>query len=543
MKSYHNSLFLFIAFFYSSVVFAGSYEFTFEHLPYTDKLPSNSITRIYHDKEGYMWFGSKDGLYRFDGYEVKVFRSNSSNPNRLTNNNIMCIAEDNLNRIWFGTTEGINILDKRNYSIRPYENPYIGRDRINSLCCDRKGNIWIGTNNNGIVRITPDGKISHYYASAQNKSKRVPGNSVTYIYLDRQGNIWAMFWHKGLVLYREKSDDFMILPLVGKNNNPFRVLQDKNNNYWIATWGDGLFSMELSRISSNPYTPVTILQNGKPAEISNVIYGMVQDPQVGYLWAVTYSGFNVLQITDKKTLKIIDSGSMFKDTYSKLFHEVAIDRHGNLWLGSVGEGIFHLNFNKPLVQTNTLSSIAKDLGFPPNVVRFCESADHKIYFVINRKGLYILNPETGVITRPATPEIRAMQSITAMQRIKRTGQIWICPATSDIYAISDKVEGSPVQKASVYHINKEITISYFFEDSKGDVWIGSNKGLFKKPVNGPIKIVNDNIENISVITEDRSGNIWIGSDKQGVFKIINSQNNRVAPQISAFNKKKRILAQ
>lgn len=530
-----KNLLLAIIFIYSSFIFAGSPRFTFEHYPYTDRLPSNSITRIYHDQEGYMWFGSKDGLYRFDGYDIKVFRSNSSNPDRLTNNNIMCITEDNQNRIWFGTTEGVNILDKGNYSIKPFDHPIIGRDRINTLCCDRKGNMWIGTNNNGIVRITAQGQVYQYKASGQNKRKSIPGNSVTYIYQDRQGNIWAMIWNKGLVLHREKSDEFVTLPPVGKKNNPFRVLQDNNNNYWIATWGDGLFSMDLSRLSSNPYTPVTVLQNGKPIEISKVVYGIVQDPQDGYLWAVTYSGFNVFQIADKRTLNIIDSEAMFKDSYSKLFHEVATDRQGNLWLGSVGEGIFHLNFNKPLVQTNALKSIAKELGFPPNVTRFCESADHKIYFDVNRLGLYILDPATGAITRPATPEVRAMQSITAMQHIKRTGEIWISPSSREIFVISDKIGNNTPQKVSVYRINKEITISYFLEDSKGNVWIGTNKGLFQKPVNGSIKVINENIENISVIEEDKSGNIWVGSDKQGLFEIVN-KNNGATPRISVFNK-------
>lgn len=63
-------------------------QLSFQHFPYVDQLPSNSINRLYNDKEGYMWFGTKDGLCRFDGYIVKVFRSSSTNQNRLTNNSI-----------------------------------------------------------------------------------------------------------------------------------------------------------------------------------------------------------------------------------------------------------------------------------------------------------------------------------------------------------------------------------------------------------------------------------------------------------------------
>jgi len=88
--------------------------FSFQHFPYIDRLPSNSINRLFNDKEGYLWFGSKDGLCRFDGYSIKIFRSSSTNPNRLTNNSVQTIAEDDYNRIWVGTLAGVNIIDKKN---------------------------------------------------------------------------------------------------------------------------------------------------------------------------------------------------------------------------------------------------------------------------------------------------------------------------------------------------------------------------------------------------------------------------------------------
>ena len=116
-------------------------QFSFEKFPYAEKLPSNSVIRIFQDKEGFMWFGTKDGLCRFDGYDVKVFRSSALTPGKLTSNEIRCIAEDNYQHLWVGTFEGINIVDKRNYSIKPFENKYIRKEWINSILNDSKGNI------------------------------------------------------------------------------------------------------------------------------------------------------------------------------------------------------------------------------------------------------------------------------------------------------------------------------------------------------------------------------------------------------------------
>ena len=90
---------------------AAGLPLSFERFQYNDKLPSNSVIRTFNDNDGYMWFGTKDGLCRFDGYDVKVFRSSAFTPGILTNNEIQCIAEDKNQRIWVGTFEGINIID------------------------------------------------------------------------------------------------------------------------------------------------------------------------------------------------------------------------------------------------------------------------------------------------------------------------------------------------------------------------------------------------------------------------------------------------
>ncbi|MFT3753238.1 MAG: two-component regulator propeller domain-containing protein [Paludibacter sp.] len=73
------SIFLFISIF-SSQAILSPVRFSFEKFSYNDKLPSNSVIRIYNDKEGYMWFGTKDGLCRFDGYDMKIFRSSALTP-------------------------------------------------------------------------------------------------------------------------------------------------------------------------------------------------------------------------------------------------------------------------------------------------------------------------------------------------------------------------------------------------------------------------------------------------------------------------------
>lgn len=83
-----------------------------------DKLPVKAIHRIFQDSEGYIWYGTFDGLCRYDGYDIKVYRSDLSNPNLLASNYITYIAEDHEKKIWFGTTNGLYTLDKSTQQIK-----------------------------------------------------------------------------------------------------------------------------------------------------------------------------------------------------------------------------------------------------------------------------------------------------------------------------------------------------------------------------------------------------------------------------------------
>ena len=513
-------------------------QLSFQHFPYVDQLPSNSINRLYNDKEGYMWFGTKDGLCRFDGYIVKVFRSSSTNQNRLTNNSIQYITEDDNNRLWVGTVEGINIIDKSNYSIKPLDNPYVGRDRINSILKDKSGRMWIATNNNGLVRISPDGK-SICFNNTKAAGYSLPSSNVRSVYQDSKGRIWVLLLNKGVVLFQEKTSKFLVLPPIGIGNNPFRMIEDSPNHFLICTWGYGMYSMDLTVLPKNPFTPITVLKNGKPVTINNITYSIVKDNKIGYVWVISFTGLVVLEKKNNTTYNLIDSKSMFPEPYYKLFHEIVRDRQGNLWLGTVGEGIFKLNFNNTSLQTNSLSKLKEKVGFPPIVVGFCESANGFIYLVLNRLGLYVLNPKTGDIVPPAQSSIRDIQSVSAIKRIKSTHEIWLSrEGKHDIYIMSDRVGGSNEIKVLPITGNREFSISGFCEDSMGNVWIGTDNGLYQRAAgSNKVILINPNINNITVIREDKKGNIWIGSDKQGVIKLQKSVGNKSYFTMMAFSKK------
>ena len=116
-------------------------EISVRPIPMLDKLPVKAIHRIFQDSEGYIWYGTFDGLCRYDGYDIKVYRSDLSNPNLLASNYITYIAEDHEKKIWFGTTNGLYTLDKSTLGRQPRPK------RLFHQCDPRRNNMGQRTGN------------------------------------------------------------------------------------------------------------------------------------------------------------------------------------------------------------------------------------------------------------------------------------------------------------------------------------------------------------------------------------------------------------
>jgi signal transduction histidine kinase/ligand-binding sensor domain-containing protein/DNA-binding response OmpR family regulator len=500
---------------------ASPIQFHFEKFAYTDKLPSNSVIRIYNDKEGYMWFGTKDGLCRFDGYNIKVFRSSALTPGKLTNNEIRCITEDNDHRLWVGTVEGINIIDKKTYSITPFVHPFINKERINSIFIDSKGYIWIGTSNYGALRIHPKNGNVERFSTDKDARLKLRGNTVTDIYEDHHGNIWLCSWKNGLCCIDPGCKQVVYAPKIGSNNNPFRFYQDKDGLYWICTWGDGIFTMTRDEQSGMNVRPIVLSKNSVK-KTDDIVYSITQDDKYGYIWVVTFSGLTLIEKQPDGTCSLVDADAFFEETSNKLFHEVSKDRSGNLWIGSVGEGLYKLDFNKLSVQNFPLSEIKNTLNVPSYVTRFCEVPTGKVFIFINRLGLFCFNPQNGEIRRPENEVVRGLRSVIAMVNISNSNELWVANEGEDmvhVFATSGPDNLVPVRVFSLsnFRTPRENNITNLFEDSQGNVWIGASNGLYLKPKNSFVRLISSKIQYITTIGEDTEHKIWAGTEKEGAF--------------------------
>ena len=492
-------------------------------LPIMDQLPSNSVFRVYQDKEGYMWFGTQDGICRYDGYRTKIFRSDLHNPSLLSSNEISSIAEDNNENIWVGTYEGLNIIDKQTYSIQPHPDSLLKNVTIFSIVNASDSSLWVGYDN-GLRRYNKDFSLKKDYSNGINGHNSIPNTSINHIFEDSYQNIWVAMWNNGLYKYNKESDHFIKYPKIGNNDNPFRIFQDARNNYWIGTWNEGVFLFNPNTFSKDTYKEI-ILPPWKNKSTDNRFFSFVQDDQSNYIWAMSLSGITTFKYNNNGEIEPTDTRNLFKNT-NNIFSEIIKDKDGNLWIGAFSEGAFKIDFNKPGIENFPIHLLQNKSNIAPSFTTICEDGDGEIWFNQNRLGPFIFNPETNSLKYyEDISEIKNKDNLhtTAfITYISGLKEIWITTrANSRVIRI--KKEGGNIKHIHESPLNSQEDMGHatiVFEDSQSNVWLANNKALFVKPFDHDnIITAHKNLGSITSITQDYNNALWVSTDTNGIYKL------------------------
>ena len=150
--------------------------YKFQHITIDNGLSQNLVYCIAQDQQGFMWFGTKDGLNRYDGYDFTAYHHNPFDTTSLSDNTITSLFTDSKDRLWIGTFHGgLNLFDRSANSFNHHlinkglENQ-TGGENISAITEDAAGNLWVGTYGNGLFKIEFDGNstvpptgITHYH--------------------------------------------------------------------------------------------------------------------------------------------------------------------------------------------------------------------------------------------------------------------------------------------------------------------------------------------------------------------------------------------
>lgn len=313
----------------------ASPQYHFSNLSVKDGLSQLHVTCIYQDKLGYMWFGTRNGLNKFNGNSFEIFWNHADDEQSISSNTIACITEDAEGNLWVGTESGLNKLDKKRKGFKRY---YLANEadsvnnKILSLHIDTEGVLWVGTLS-GLFIYEPesDGLKSVYI-------QELADNSVSAI-LEKDNCLYLASSKNGLLIYdrqkkrivRSYRTDSKTLPVI--SNYIKDIYIDKKDNIWLGTYKDGVCVIKHDLSEVVPYNT----SNG----LSNNSIRCIKESPSGEIWVGTFDGLNIINpVTSRITS--YKSGSQGTLSHHSVY-SILFDRMQTIWIGTYAGGADYYN--------------------------------------------------------------------------------------------------------------------------------------------------------------------------------------------------------
>ncbi|WP_325640036.1 sensor histidine kinase [Parapedobacter sp.] len=536
-----------------SVGCAYGQPFYFTHYQVESGLSNNAVLCSAQDPMGFVWFGTKDGLNRFDGYSFKVFHSDPENPNGLRSNFVRALHVDETGCIWVGTDQGIYLFDQKSETFSLFH-PSITNE-ILDIQSDHRGNIWFinnlilfrystgtdsllsitdpsvvsvsafGINEMGDTWIgTPTGDLLHYHHTNgfQHRypifehSPKVVSQWIERIFCTNKGYLLVGTSKQGVKVFDTTEGTYTdLLTQDEKGTDMFirDIIEHRPDEYWLAT-ESGIFIYDHR---TGTYLNLK-KERGNPWSLSdNAVYTLCKDNE-NNIWAGTYfGGINHYAQANTFFEKFFPLGG--GNTISgNAVRELCSDNHGNLWIGTEDDGLNKLDMRtgrmtnyRPTGEQNSLAH--------SNIHGLLITGD-TLWIGTFEHGLDLFDIRTGKVIRHYNAENKdgALHNnfIFNIYRTKSGRILMATGAGLYEYMVSTKhfqhVTGFPPY----------IFYTTLYEDSDGTIWAGSwrdglyysnpksgESGSFSHDAHVPGSIGSNRVNRIF---EDSNRNIWVATE-------------------------------
>jgi signal transduction histidine kinase/ligand-binding sensor domain-containing protein len=501
----------------SAPIFAQLDEFSnqvyFKHFTTDQGLSEASVNCILKDQKGFLWFGTEDGLNRFDGNQFKVYINQEEDSTSISDNTILSLAETE-NGIWIGTSDNLNYYDRHlekfsSYNLKGQEY-YICSDIRLDQATNR---LWIAADQAGLCYIDSiSGEVNRY------KHKDLEGVLLSKIVLagDR---LYLGTINSGLKILDLKTDSIITIGLHKdvKGNEfdlPIRGLLKDGDFLWIATVGDGVKKLNCKTFQVESYN----VKNGK---LSDDKVWSIAKQRDGHLWIGTDGGGVTVLNTKNGRIQVYQNSDYDTRTISgNTIRSVYVDDDDNVWLGTYNAdvnyycnfGINFLLFKKDPTKTYTLTHSA--------IKSFLETSDGTLWIGTDGGGLnYMKDQNFFPFKFPS--DVEDPKVINCMLADKKGG-MWLGTYQNGAYYIS--AEKKVKQFRNDQNKNNSISSTVVWamaEDEHGDIYMATDNGLNKfdqqtktffnhrnKPVGAPDDLY-ANAEMIAMLLDSKQ-RLWMG---------------------------------
>ena len=491
-------------------------------LPTLSKLPVNAIHRICFDTEGYIWYGTVDGLCRDDGYSIHTFRNNFLTPELIQMNHITGITEDKHHRIWFCTRKGIYVLDKSNYDIKPVDVPELKDAKFDNIVGGKDGYVYAQCFN-VVYKIGIDDLSVRKYV--------LPGY-INDIMEDSQGRVFTSVSPMGVCMLKPNAKDFV---MVCDSVRAMSVNEDNSRKFmWVMCYDQKIYKLYFGkRTVMVPQTIVGIEGN------NTQFFEMVQDNVNHYLWQRTNHGLIVLKQEGGNILRSMSTIGLIPQR-NMLLSRVCKDLRGNIWVASFDAPSFYVHYRHNMLMNYVSSIMEQRTNYLPAVVTLCRDDGGYVWYYQEGNGVYFTDPNaTKVVSYKDCPETKgaALWRVPYLIRSKRKNSIW-ATAYTKVYLVQREGETMVLRKTIDLekHTAKTGEVECVYEDRSGNLWISTMKGLYIwKAASGKIVALDENIGRISDFVQTADGVMWATVRNKGICRIDAGYRMKMYPHNDDFN--------
>ena len=460
-------------------------------------LPQNAVSSIIQSRDGYLWFGTQEGLVRFDGLRFTVFDRNNSP--ELPANVVQQVREDHNGNIWIGLRGpvGVSRLER---SVATGENHLrtfttkdgLAHNSVISFIEDRDGVMWFATQG-GLSRFK-DGRFTTYTAR-----DGLPSDTVFSVDPDSNGGI-ILGTARGLSFFKNGKFTNCTTKEGLASDTLTTFLQTKNGDIWVGT------SRGVDLLKDGKLTLFTT-KNGLSQNIVNAIF---EDGKQN-IWFAAKDGLNLLLDTAFTSFKFNDRRA---DTFVAGMYE---DRGGNLWLSTGNKGLMRFSMKQGSAKVEGKFEIySKENGLiADNIQSVREDKEGSLWIGTYGGGLHRLRD--GKFTMYSAQDGLSSDLVNAIF-VDKNDAFWIGTFDRGVTKMKDGAFTIFTSREGLANDNAQS----FFEDRKGDLWIGTNDGL-NKYSHGKFTTykVKDGLSgnSINAIAEDSSGDLWFGSAAGGLNRL------------------------
>jgi len=484
------------------------------HRSWRDELPQNTIHTILQTRDGYLWFGTYEGLVRFDGVRFVVF--DAARSKHLRGTSVLHLAEDQHGRLWIATNGGLAVREEgrfRTYTTddglpsdvvgavlpRPDGTLLVGTDKgiccfsgercqpagldgptpgaVKALVADGPDVVWVASDR-GLLRV--EGRV----VTRLTVDDGLPSNLCRAVLPDRNGTLWVAT-SGGLA--RRTAEGWRVLTTAEGLPDSFvaALWQDRDGSLWVGTEGGGLARLEGSRVSTF---------SDRDGLSHNFVRSLYEDRE-GSLWVGTNGGLNQLRDTKVRTYTTREG------LCADFVRVVLEDRRGDLWVGTDGGGLCRF-------RGGAFSSFGVELGLPSASVRALGEGRDGTLWVGSRSGLSRFD---GTSFTTWTMRDGLSSNLVRAVLEDHEGTLWVGTEGGGL----NRLSAGRIEVLTMGNGLPSNDVRALFEDKLGQLWIGTYGGLVRWH-DGVERVLGtaDGLPNdiVFAVTEDGRGNLWVGTD-------------------------------